>query len=368
MVQRRVSFFQPALPAYRIDFFDRLAKRLGERFALYYSPTPMGVLTEERRSFGWERPLGLMQPLLPGTEWQPGALKVPIARGDTIIVCGGPRTLSTLALLLKARLKGAKSIWFGHYWSSTSKRHRFILRILLMRLAHAVLFYTDQEIAEYRARMGRHDKRPISAVNNGINVDPIVPLRAPYRAGARPLAALFIGRLTEKSRLDLAIEALTDPKLRDVRLHVIGGGPIRAALARRAEDLGLADRVEWHGATVREKAISLVANRCRLFVYPGEVGLSLIHAMAYGLPAIITNNRWANNPEITAFSHGETGWSFEEDNARDLATKWAEMISDEAALDRCSEEAIRRADHSFNTRLMAERVARLVAQLEGAEA
>lgn len=360
----RIIFCQPALPAYRIDFFDRMAKRLGQRFALYYSPTDMGALTQHSKPFDWERPVGLMQPIIPGViEWQPGVMKIRMQRGDTLIVCGGPRTVSTLTLLVKARLRGIKTVWFGHYWSSTSKSHRFYVRMMLMKLVHAVLFYTDQEIDEYRAGFGYNDRRLISAVNNGINVDPITAVRNPYRAESRPRDMLLIGRLQAKCQAEMVINALADPRLAGVQLHIVGDGPARADLEVLARKLGVEGAVIWHGGTSDENVIAKVANQCRIFVFPGAVGLSLIHAMAYGLPAVINDDRWGNGPEITAFSANSTGAAFAKDDSADLVDKIAAIIDDTGLLNRWSEEARRRADELYNTQGMTDRVLALIDRL-----
>ena len=69
-----------------------------------------------------------------------------------------------------------------------------------------------------------------------------------------------------------------------------------------------------------EPDIAQIANRCRLFVYPGGVGLSLIHAMAYGLPSIIHDDRWRHMPEIAAFQDGRTGRTFEREDPGSLAS------------------------------------------------
>ena len=42
------------------------------------------------------------------------------------------------------------------------------------------LFYTDEEVTAYKNSNGKNDRRPISALNNGINIDPIKNLRTPY--------------------------------------------------------------------------------------------------------------------------------------------------------------------------------------------
>lgn len=359
-----VSVFQPATPTYRIDFFDRLAKALGDGFSVHYSPVDMGALSVSIRK-PWAKLLAPMRRMAPGLEWQPGVLSAPIRRGDVVVVSGAPRNLSHMLMLVRARLAGARTIWWGHYWSSTSKVSRFRLRLMLMRLADAILFYTDHEVEEYRAGPGRRDRRPVRALNNGINVDPIIALRKPYEAGDRDSTILFIGRLTEKTELNILLQALADPRLNDVKLHIIGDGSQREELEALCRNLSLEGRVVWHGSTTDERRIADVANRCRLFAYPGGVGLSLIHAMAYGLPVVVHDDRWSHMPEIAAFYKAKCGLVFRRGDPQSLATALVEAL-DTAAKDRTwSDAAIRVADTDFNTREMAERFCRLALNLAG---
>ncbi len=352
----RITVVQPVVPAYREDFFERLSVRFGERFRVHHSHIDMGALTRRKR-WRWSESLGAIRPLAGGAlDWQAGALSIPIARGDTLVVSGNPRTLSTLALIVKARLKGARAIWWGQYWSSTSAPHRFILRLLLMRLAHAVLFYTDEEVALYRRTvLGRRDRRPIAALNNGIDIEPVLARRAAYDPATRENAALFIGRLTEKAALDVMIRAMALSPLASVSLHVIGDGEKGASLRALAGQLGVAERIIWHGATTDEQAIAAVANRCRLFVYPGSVGLSLIHAMAYGLPPVVHSDRWRHMPEISAHASSDTGYFFQPGNAADLAVVMGEAITAFHALAKQSRSCTDIVESKFNTGSMAER-------------
>ncbi len=357
----RVILCQPALPAYRLDFFGRLATHFGDRFRTYYSPTDMGALTKAEGPPTWSTAVGLMRPLISGViEWQPGLLAIPMERGDTLIVCGGPRNLATLALLAKARCRGVRTIWFGHYWSSTTRPYRFYLRMLLMKLAHSVLFYTDGEIAEYRSGFGRNDRRMISAVNNGIEIEPIAAHRRLYRASERPRAILFIGRLIEKSSLETLLEALSLTKFPDVSLHVIGDGPQRLRLESIAAKFKVAHRISWHGGTVQESCIAAVANQCRIFVYPGAVGLSVIHAMGYGIPAVVHGDRWLHMPEVIAVKNGVNGRYFERNSAESLAAVIDDMIDNDDMLDSMSASAREMVDEVYNTREMAKRVIALI--------
>jgi len=357
----RIIFCQPALPAYRHDYFARLAAHWGGRFRLHYSRSDLGVLTSDAPPPPWASMVGAARPLLGGRlEWQPGVIGLSLERGDILILSGGPRVLSTLVLAVRARLKGARTIWFGHYWSESSKPWRFAVRMAMMRIAHAVLFYTDLEVQEYRAGMGRGDRRPVSAINNGLAIEPIIAARRAYRAAERGRELLFIGRTTAKAQLGLLFEALATAVLADVHLHVIGDGEEKSSLIAAAEQLGITSRIDWHAPTVDEERIAEVAGRCRLFVYPGRLGLSLIHAMGHGLPAIVNHDRRANNPEIAAFADGVTGLAFGRDDADDLASTIDRALADEAMLDCWSQSALERAEKTYNTRCMAARTVALV--------
>lgn len=360
---RRLYVFQPALPAYRLDFFDRLRERYGAAFEVRFSPETLGALSELSVQPAWAVKLAPMRRLLPGLDWQAGVLSTPVERGDIVVISGSPRNLSNMLMLVVAGLKGARTVWWGHYWSSTSRPYRFVLRLLLMKLSHGVLFYTDQEVAEYRRGLGKRDRRPVTALNNGINIEPIAVLRKPYAAAEREKALLFIGRLTAKAELSTLLSALAEPRLNDVRLEVVGDGPERTALMSQAQQLGIADRIAWHGGTTSEDAIARVANRCRIFVYPGGVGLSLIHAMAYGLPAVVHDERWAHMPEIAAFEAGRTGVAFHRGEPTALAKTVSDLLSDLTKMDHYSSEAITRTNKDFNTSGMETRFSSMIDQI-----
>lgn len=296
--------------------------------------------------------------------WQIGVPSLRLGQSDIVILPANPRYLSSFALLIRMRLVGAKTVLWGHYRSSTSRSWRMALRLLLARLAHAMLFYTAQEVCEYRRGFGKKDRRPIGALNNGINVDPVRLYRSPYAISHRDRAIFFVGRLTAKADSPLLLEALAKPACNGIVLHIVGTGKNEGRLREQAEDLGLADRVVWHGASTDEAAIAAVANRCRLFVYPGEVGLSLIHAMAYGLPCVVHDDPVRHMPEIAAFSAENTGRAFVRGNAEHLANVLAGLIDDADELERFSRQCIELTDRKFNTQSMAENLTNFIEQLK----
>ncbi len=362
-----IRVIQPEVPHYRLDLFDRLAAGWGGRFSVHASPGSLGLLTERAAPPLWLHALGGTRRLAPGLDWQAGALKVRAGRGDVLVLCGAPRSLSTLAAMTRARARGARVIWWGHYLSPGSPRWRRALRTRLMGAADAVLFYTERELDAWRATpAGARDTRPLGALNNGLDRARIDPLRRPYRAEGRDNAALFVGRLTRKAGLDVALAALAVGG--DTHLHVIGDGAEGAALRALAARLGVGARVAWHGGMTDEARIAAIANTCRVFLYPGDVGLSLIHGLAYGLPALVHGDTAHHMPEIAALAPGINGRTFARGDARALAAALDAMTRDASALDRLSRGALNTVRAEFNTERMAARFAALVAALAEREA
>lgn len=350
---------QPAVPSYRLDFFSRLVAAFQGNVVVYGTAEDMGVLTSHAQPH-WQSDLPAIRRYIFGLEWQPGAVSIPLKRHDILVVCGAPRNISTIALMLRARLTGTKTIWWGHFWSATSRSWRFYLRMVLMRLADAVVFYTDDEVEEYFTKLVVRDDRIVSALNNGIDVVPVRKYRRSYTAVERENKLLVIGRLTAKAQLSILLTALRDPALKDVELEVIGEGPELDALMSKARALGVASQITWHGGTTDEKKIASIANKCKLFVYPGSVGLSLIHTMAYGLPSVVHDDRWTHMPEISAFSDGLTGFSFRAGSATNLAFAIARALSSPEFLESASAEAILRVESIYNTAAMAERMLEVI--------
>jgi len=363
-VKKSVIFIQPTIPRYREGFFEGLYERLGDRLVVHASNLDMGVISQSDKYLEWKNMLGNMRQILPGLSWQRGALDIDINQGDLIIVSGAPRCLTNIALLVKARRAGAKTMWWGHYWSSSSRQWRANLRLKLLRQADSALFYTDQEAEEFQKQFPSLPGFPVFALNNGIDNREIKQLRSSYSASKREKRVLFIGRLSEKSRLTLLLDALALEECTDVKLDIIGDGSALSALRQQAQNLGIGQRVVWHGGLADETKIAAIANRCRLFVYPGGVGLSLIHAMAYGLPVIVHNDRWVHMPEIAAFRENVNGVSFEKESASSLAREIASLVNNEDRLDEMSQEVIVLTDATYNTNDMVERFMAALATME----
>jgi glycosyltransferase involved in cell wall biosynthesis len=305
----KIIFVQPSIPHYRIDFFRRLECKFEEGIRVIAGKGEADyLLSQELKSVTL---VDLYNFFGCAISWQTQIISFPLKKNDVLILPSNPRNLSCMLLALIARIKGARQIWWGHFRSSSTQERRLYLRVILMRLlADIVLFYTQKEvdefIEEYPSWVSRND---VFALGNGLDLAKIRFLRKSYESSKREASLLFIGRLTKKANLELYFASLHFVEV-GVTTHVVGYGELYHELREIAEAIPAQHRTIWHGEVRDEKKIASFANICLGSIYPGEVGLSLIHAMSYGLPVIVHHNSRRHMPEFAAFEDGVTGLSF----------------------------------------------------------
>jgi len=106
------------------------------------------------------------------------------------------------------------------------------------------------------------------------------------------LNLLFVGRLVAYKGADMAIDALASlPQAvkKRVTLTIVGGGPERDLLEKRAESLGVGNRIQFTG-WVDQKQTLAYYRQGDLFCFPSirEFGGAVaLEAMACGLPCIV---------------------------------------------------------------------------------
>lgn len=125
-----------------------------------------------------------------------------------------------------------------------------------------------------------------NAIDPAVWCDPVKP--------AKDQAALrlaFVGRLIHLKRVDLVLRALAHPAAAAVRFDIIGDGSERAVLDQLSRDLGLSDRVTFHGWLPQtDCAARLSACDCLILPSLRECGGAVVlEAMAAGLPVIATD-------------------------------------------------------------------------------
>ena len=333
----KIRIFQPIAPEYRVALFNGLGRRYADRIDIWAAES-MGKDVScplSDMAYDYAHPFRRIGPFV----WQTGLSLRGLSRGDVIVVCGDIHQLSSVWIALKAKLRGIKVIWWGHHTTAYANERKVGVRLLIARcLSDIYLCYTKTGISYLEKRGFVHGK--VFATGNTIDQKPIKQAMCDYDG-----ADMFDGHpgvlccsvLREKVKLDLAIRALTDHKLKDVRLAVIGDGPKKDDYMRLAEETGVAERIVWIGATRDQKQMAPWFLSAKAFVYPGAVGLSILHSMSYGLPVVVHDNAEHQMPEYEIMEDGLTGFCFQENDAGDLAAKLAKVINDRGLRSKMSE-------------------------------
>jgi glycosyltransferase involved in cell wall biosynthesis len=160
---------------------------------------------------------------------------------------------------------------------------------------------------------------PISCGIDRRNYTPVIAPREKNRI-------LFVGRLTGEKHVDVVLRAVAklDPAL-DVHFDIAGGGDQRKALEALTAQLGIADRVTFHGRVTDEQLRELYS-RSSVFAIASIAELQSIvtmEAMASALPIV-----GANAVALPHLVHdGENGHLFEPGNVDDLADKLTQVLT-----------------------------------------
>lgn len=151
---------------------------------------------------------------------------------------------------------------------------------------------------------------------------------------------LFIGRLTKVKKLHMILQAISLLSERGYGVNVIfiGDGPLRESLESTMRSQGI-NNCYFSGALYDEKEIAKYLYYADLCISPGNVGLTAIHALSYGLPVITNDNFDTQMPEFEAIEQGVSGDFFIEDDITDLVDKiinWVDKNKDRNAVrERC---------------------------------
>lgn len=359
MKKNKLVIVQPALGRYRRGFIRSLVYYNASEFniSIYCSPFDnLGVrsMASVDKSIHYNK--ASMISIFGLFFWQCFVYEIislRMTKGDIFVFNGNPRFLSSIILAFYFKLRGVDVIWWGHGRSSTSSRLGSFIRFKLMSFFR-VMLYTDSEVAALAPVV----KSSMCGLNNGLDVESIREgfVQNYSKYDDEVLDLVFIGRLTAKSQFDLLIKAMLKLPHRvaeKYRLNVIGNSDYSKIIKQEPEALRL--NIECHGEIWDEGKITQILSRCHIFIYPGSVGLSIVHAFACGLPAIVHDNGDLHMPEIGCFESGYNGESFKYGSSSALSSKLIEISKDRQALKVYSLNAYNTVTSTYNTKDMAVR-------------
>jgi len=265
-----------------------------------------------------------------------------------------------LAAWTVARLAGPSYSFTAHA-HDIFRDQSFLPRLVAdARFVVTISEFNREFLARYNS-----GRTPVHIVHCG--VDPVAwraRLRAAPAHGA--VRALCVASLEEKKGHRVLLRALADGggDLERVELDLVGRGALRAELEALARDLGLGDRVRFHGA-LPEPDVAALLDRADVFVLASVVERSgfmegipvaLVEALATGVPVVAT--RLSGVPELVR--DGDTGLLAEPGDAASLRAALERAIGDPDAARRRAAAGRALVEREFDAAASAARIAELI--------
>jgi glycosyltransferase involved in cell wall biosynthesis len=254
------------------------------------------------------------------------ALLAPLVGARSMYICvGGPAEVLDGGIRAENRLFSRLRVPHPHVERQLIQATRGFDLIVTMGSGAATFFRS------------RGSRGLVEVMPGGIDGQRYMP---PARAPETDL--LLVGRLAPIKRVDLflrAVRHLAD-EMPDVRASIVGDGPLREALERRAADLQLARHVEFRGARA---AMPGEFARAAIFVLTSEtegLSLALMEAMMSGLPAVV--------PDVGDLADlvedGSNGFLLRDHTPEAFAAALARLLRDPELRQRFSHAARRTAE------------------------
>lgn len=210
-----------------------------------------------------------------------GFSKINFDNYDIIIVAPNLRVINYYKFYRKKywnRLIG----WGHHKGCTTGNPLASWVRLHFFKRFKALVFYDPLTKEEYVNN--EFDSRKLFVANNTQYVN-----NKKVRLNRAKTYFLYVGRIQERKRIDLAISAFSILKHQindnDLKFKVVGNGD-STGLHQLVKELKIGDDVIFIDGTHDEDTLSELYSSAIAYVSPGHVGLGVLHSFAFGVPVI----------------------------------------------------------------------------------
>lgn len=228
----------------------------------------------------------------------------------------------------------------------------------------AVSSYVEEMMVKHGA-----DRRKITVIPNGVDstkfqIAPPNDARRQLNLSPDEFIILFTGNLVPRKGVDVLLKAFryTVDRHPNSRLLILGKGEEQAFLTQLANELGVADRVDFLGFRLLPE-MPLWYQACDLFVMPSwaeGLSLSILEAMASARPVITTIPTVGKHDAIIPH---KTGWLTEFGNVEQLANAMLEAAAQPEKARALGYHARKKVESQFNWSTIAQQTAVIYRQL-----
>ncbi|AFH49125.1 Glycosyltransferase [Ignavibacterium album JCM 16511] len=301
-------------------------------------------------------------------KWHSAQIKAVTRNTDAVILSWDVQYLSLWLALLKGFMLKKPLILWGHGYSKKDSPLKRKIRNFPAYLVKAIILYDFHTADELKKIKGLKNK--IFIAPNSLDYCKIQEAKNYWLNNYTTLKQfqvqnriyetyniIYIGRIYKENHLEILLKAIKEVSLeiKNIKLIIIGKvNDYVNELKSFAFEMGISDKIKWTDAIYDEYSIAPWMLSSNVFCYPENVGLSLIHAFGYGLPAITNNLYFKHGPEIWALKDGINGLTFRKNDFKDLARQIIRLYKDEDLRKKLSNHALETVKENYNLAKMVD--------------
>lgn len=264
-----------------------------------------------------------------GLSFQKGVVGLLHKPYTTYLMLGDTRSVSTWLFLLLSKIYPKKKVylWTHGWYGKESGMERFMKRIFF-RLPSGGTFLYGNYAKELMIKDGFNPDK-LFTIHNSLDYNHQVEVREQLlltgiykdHFGNDNPNLFFVGRLTPVKKLDMVLRTMAQLRAQgqEYNMTFIGDGTVRESLESLTRELGLEKNVWFYGACYDERLLGELIYNADLCVAPGNIGLTAMHTLVFGTPALTHNDFAHQMPEFEAIREGETGCYFENGSVESMA-------------------------------------------------
>lgn len=289
--------------------------------------------------------------------WQRHSAALVFKPYDYYILDGEPYCLSSWAILLLAKLRGKQTVAWTHGFYGHEHGIRKLVKKAFYSLFSKLMLYNEYAM-NLMSQMGFPRGR-MYCIANSLDSD----FEHAVRLTLKPTrifeehfhnhypTLIYCGRIQKRKKLELLVDAvaLLRRQGRMVNVVFVGKDTDGVGLETYAAQAGLGGQVWMYGPCYDDYVLGELFYNAAVCVSPGNIGLTVIHALSFGCPAITHDNLKEQMPEFEAITPGVTGDLFRQDDVDDLCRviwKWAGQTPEQRA--RTRDAAYKEIDSKWN--------------------
>ena len=316
-----INFFQPIITHYRKSLIKEILKLMPNTLFIgaksYYNNVPLtGINSNVKNELSYLQIKIFNHRIF----YFIGGMKYLLSSKCKKVVLTGfdPHLLHIYIYVLLLKVLSKEFIWWSHANYGNQGSFGVYVRKFFYNLSSSILVYSNQG-KERLIKIGINSDK-ITVINNCLNYIDYGHINydkdAILNKKGAVLNLLITGKLNKVKKIHLLLYSIKELLSlgHQVNCNIVGDGEEESNLKQLSKKLEIESSVTFHGA-IFDVEIHKFFMQADIYVIPGSVGLSIVHAFSFGLPLITTDNLKEHRPEIEIFENGINGLFYGSNNS-----------------------------------------------------